>query len=89
MTNITYEWQKRYELGDNYEFYSYEWLMHIKDLSFSTWSKIIHSLLIDNNRDKVRNADTAASANLPSAPNPLKITEKYVLNIISTEYNGK
>ena len=35
----------------------------------------------------MRDADIAPSSNLFSAPNPLKITEKYVLSIISTEYN--
>ena len=37
----------------------------------------------------MRNADIVPSSNLFSAPNPLKITEKYVLSIVSTEYNGK
>ena len=35
----------------------------------------------------MRDADITPSSNLFSAPNPLKITEKYVLSIISTEYN--
>ena len=37
----------------------------------------------------MKNIDIAPSSNLFSAPNPLKITEKYVLSITSTEYNGK